>query len=108
MASLHLRRLELAKISARIFNKTINPTFSRIGRKMLEQKPSSISIGNYYPTDEVYQSSKFRHFRNEFKDMAFKPVDFDEIDRLQANDALKRRGKGAPKKGNGKRSTKKK
>ncbi|OMJ24322.1 Mitochondrial 37S ribosomal protein S27 [Smittium culicis] len=102
------KRLLISKISSNIFNQGYNPSNTRSGRKILNKKPSSISIGSYYPPDELYESSKFKHFRDKFKDMKFQPVDFEEIDRLQKVDALRRRGKGAPKKETEKRHGKKK
>lgn len=70
----------------------------RTGNKFLKRKPLGPIAINYYPADPE------RPFRNIVKDFAT-DVEMRRADSLYR---LKRRGKGPPKKGHGKRASKKK
>lgn len=94
------RRQALQKLSSAIFGSTYNPTASRNGNKVLRQRLRGPALLDYYPAPQVKLSALIRAFPD------LKLVDEEEEVRRADIDALKRRGKGAPKKGEGRRATK--
>ena len=90
----------LKKLSSAIFGTTYNPSASRNGNKILRQRLRGPALLDYYPATQVRLSSVVRAFPE------LKLVDEEEEVRKQDIDALKRRGKGAPKKGEGRRAAK--
>ncbi|KAI9227989.1 MAG: mitochondrial ribosomal subunit S27-domain-containing protein [Piptocephalis tieghemiana] len=96
------RRTEIAQLSARIFSQVWNPSGARTGNKVLRQRPiPEHLLTSYYPKSPL-----------SLKDICAwsgEPiVDVDEAERVDKITRARRRGKGTPKKGQGKRTTIKK
>jgi len=89
----------LAQLTARIFNHSYNPSGVRTGNKILRQRLIGPTITNWYPKNLI----KLNEITELFP--GFKLVDLQEKQRLDDIARLRKRGKGAPKKGQGKRST---
>ncbi|RKP12412.1 mitochondrial ribosomal subunit S27-domain-containing protein, partial [Piptocephalis cylindrospora] len=103
------RRMQAAELSARIFSQVWNPTGVRTGNKVLRQRPRAEHVLSYYPKPAV-NFKEFREFLNaDVCAWSGSPiVDVDEAERVEKLDRARRRGKGTPKKGQGKRATIKK
>ncbi|OMH85615.1 Mitochondrial 37S ribosomal protein S27 [Zancudomyces culisetae] len=97
-AAIKAKKLEIAKLSAKIFGNFFNPTNARSGGRILRKKPYGSKIGSYYLTPEEIQYARIRNFKALFKDSDSKPVDYLEIERLNRVEQMKKRGKGAPRK----------
>ncbi|KAJ8245586.1 hypothetical protein GJAV_G00272340 [Gymnothorax javanicus] len=106
MASLSNYAIRMARLSSRIFGEVVRPTDSRSMKvvRLFQEPPLAKrkEVYDWYPEHKVYYSltQKLRFmglYRDEHED--FK----EEMRRLR-----KLRGKGKPKKGEGKRATKKK
>ncbi|SCU85983.1 LAME_0D03928g1_1 [Lachancea meyersii CBS 8951] len=85
------RLLEVASLSAKIFNQNFNPTATRNGGKILAKRLKGPSIAGYYGNPDFL---KFKHLKTLYP--GFKFADQEEDYRLLMNEARKRRGKGAP------------
>ncbi|CAG8457585.1 10320_t:CDS:2 [Paraglomus occultum] len=92
------RLLKLQELTCSLFNTVYNPTSARTGNKILKQRLIGPSIVNWYPAKMI----KLKEISNMFPD--FDLVDQGEQRRLDDIARRKRRGKGAPKKGQGKRA----
>ncbi|XP_017281781.1 28S ribosomal protein S33, mitochondrial [Kryptolebias marmoratus] len=106
MSGLSSYALRMARLSSRIFGEVVRPTDSKSMKvvRLFAQPPMARrkEVYDWYPQHEVYfaMTQKLRFmglFRDEHED--FK----EEMQRLK-----KLRGKGPPKKGEGKRASKKK
>ncbi|XP_023808296.1 28S ribosomal protein S33, mitochondrial isoform X2 [Oryzias latipes] len=106
MAALSNYALRMARLSSRIFGEVAHPTDSRSLKvvQMFQEPPLAKrkEVYDWYPQHKIYyaMTQKLRYmglFRDEHED--FK----EEMRRLR-----KLRGKGTPKKGEGKRAAKKK
>ncbi|CAG8478920.1 mitochondrial ribosomal subunit S27-domain-containing protein [Gigaspora rosea] len=89
----------LAKLRAKLFNNVYNPTNVRTGNKVLRQRLIGPTVTNWYPKQLI----KVREITDMFPE--FKLVNQQEKQRFEDIAKRKRRGKGAPKKGKGKRAT---
>ncbi|BFZ53179.1 mitochondral 37S ribosomal protein S27 [Savitreella phatthalungensis] len=98
--ALALRQRALKQLSARVFGETWNPEALRNGNKILRRRLRGPALLDYYPAQHV----KLTEVNKLFPEL--KLVDQEEEQRLSDVDALKRRGKGAPKKGEGRRAAK--
>ncbi|KAJ2222122.1 hypothetical protein GGF40_003913 [Coemansia sp. RSA 1286] len=96
------RSLKVAELSAKIFGNAFNPTGARTGNYILRQNFRGEHMVRYYPSQLERNLVKVPRLS---KLMGEKLYDPDEIDRLNVNDKRRARGKGAPKKGEGKRAT---
>ncbi|KAJ1954488.1 mitochondral 37S ribosomal protein S27 [Linderina pennispora] len=96
------RKLKVAELSAKIFGNAFNPTGARTGGYILRQNFRGEHIVRYYPSETDANMAKVPRLS---RVMGEKCYDIDEIDRLNALDKRKARGKGGPKKGEGKRAT---
>ncbi|CEP63143.1 mitochondrial 37S ribosomal protein mS33 LALA0_S07e03356g [Lachancea lanzarotensis] len=85
------RLLQVASLSARIFNENFNPTAARNGGKILSKRLKGASIAGYYGNPDFL---KFKHLKTLYPEFQF--TDEQEEYRLSMNEARKRRGKGAP------------
>lgn len=85
------RLLQLAKVSAKIFDQNFNPTNARTGAKILAQRLKGPTLANYYGNPDFI---KFTHLKKLYPGYNF--VDESEEYRLTMIDLRKRRGKGAP------------
>ncbi|KLU83383.1 hypothetical protein MAPG_02445, partial [Magnaporthiopsis poae ATCC 64411] len=90
------RLLELLKARCQIFATTFNPEGVRTGNKVLRQRLRGPALAAYYPRRLV----TFNDIRNEFGN-EFVMENEPEKERLRKVEALKLRGKGAPKKKKG-------
>ncbi|KAM8884990.1 small ribosomal subunit protein mS33 [Synchiropus picturatus] len=106
MAGMSNYAMRMARLSAQIFGQVVRPTDSKSMKvvKLFQEPPlpKKKEVYDWYPQHKIYyaMTQKLRFmglFRDEHED--FK----DEMRRLR-----KLRGKGKPKKGEGKRATKKK
>lgn len=88
------RLAQLAQLSSKIFDTVYNPTAARTGNKILRQRLLGPSLTQYHPTPLVH----FRDIKALYPELGL--VDVDEQARLDEIARRKRRGKGAPKKGN--------
>ncbi|KAK9733486.1 hypothetical protein RND81_04G071000 [Saponaria officinalis] len=79
---------------ANIFGHVINPTCQRSAHKVLRKKLIGDKVSQWYPYDIKHDDPNI---------MARK-----EEERMSKLEMLKRRGKGPPKKGQGRRATKRK
>ncbi|KAJ2684263.1 mitochondral 37S ribosomal protein S27 [Coemansia spiralis] len=99
------RRLQVAELSSKIFGNVFNPTGARQGNYILRQGFRGEHMVRYYPSPQDQNMVKLPRLS---KLLGFKLVDPEEIDRLNVLDRRRARGKGAPKKGEGKRAALKK
>ncbi|KAI1307358.1 hypothetical protein EDD11_004505 [Mortierella claussenii] len=93
----------LNKISCAIFGNVHNPQNVRTGNKILRQRLVGPTVNSYYPN---VKQVKMREVIRMAPDMNL--IDMDEKTRLDSLAERKKRGKGPPKKGQGRRSTLKK
>ncbi|KAJ2015283.1 mitochondral 37S ribosomal protein S27 [Coemansia sp. RSA 2337] len=100
-ASQVLRRLKVAEVSSKIFGNAFNPTGERTGNYILRQNFRGENMVRYYPSQLDRNMVKVPRLS---RLVGEKLYDIDEIDRLNAIDKRRARGKGAPKKGEGKRA----
>ncbi|KAG0054882.1 hypothetical protein BGZ83_010220 [Gryganskiella cystojenkinii] len=90
----------LNKISCAIFGNVYNPQGLRTGNKILRQRLVGPTINSYYPN---VKQIKLREITRMAPEMNL--VDQAEKTRLEDLSERKKRGKGPPKKGQGRRST---
>ncbi|KAL1929253.1 hypothetical protein VTP01DRAFT_2312 [Rhizomucor pusillus] len=103
MASPAPQRLQqLAQLSCKLFGNVYNPTAARTGNKVLRKRLLGPTMTSYYPQRLVH----FRDIKALYPTLNL--IDLDEKARLDEIARLKRRGKGAPPKGKGKRASNKK
>ncbi|KAL0090849.1 mitochondrial ribosomal subunit S27-domain-containing protein [Phycomyces blakesleeanus] len=93
---------QLAQLSCKIFQTVYNPTSARTGNKVLRQRLLGSTLTQYHPEKLVH----FRDLKAMFPELDL--VNTEENERLEEIARRKRRGKGAPKKGQGKRASNKK
>ncbi|KAI8140245.1 mitochondrial ribosomal subunit S27-domain-containing protein [Fennellomyces sp. T-0311] len=96
------RLAQLSQLSCKIFQNVYNPSAARTGNKVLRQRLLGPTMTAYHPQKLVH----FRDIKALYPDLGL--VDLDEKARLDEIARRKRRGKGAPKKGQGKRASNKK
>ncbi|EOO04276.1 putative mitochondral 37s ribosomal protein [Phaeoacremonium minimum UCRPA7] len=96
MAVPRARILDLMKVRCQIFSTTFNPDGVRMGNKILRQRLRGPALAAYYPRKVVTIRDLMKEFAPELE-----TFDEDEDDRLENIEALKARGKGAPKKKKG-------
>lgn len=87
-------RTGVAEARERIFGHIINPTGQRTSHKILRKKLIGEKVAAWYPYD----------VRND-DPIVMEDLEEERLDKLEM---LKRRGKGPPKKGQGKRASKRK
>ncbi|KAF8528164.1 mitochondrial ribosomal subunit S27-domain-containing protein [Hysterangium stoloniferum] len=85
------RLAALTRLRCSIFATAYNPTSQRTGAKYLRARLRGPSMVNYYPT-----SIRIHDINKAFPELALE--DEDEIQRISDIEALRERGKGAPKK----------
>ncbi|KAF9424458.1 hypothetical protein BGZ94_008042 [Podila epigama] len=93
----------LNKISCSIFGAVYNPNGLRTGNKILRERLIGPTINSYYPN---VKQIKLREITRMAPEMNL--INQDEKVRLEDLSEKKKRGKGPPKKGQGRRSTLKK
>ncbi|KAL1920642.1 mitochondrial 37S ribosomal protein mS33 [Calcarisporiella thermophila] len=93
------RLAKLAELTASLFHNVYNPTGARTGNRILRERLKGPTFQKYYPPALI----KFRDVKAAFPDMQL--VDIYEEQRLEEIEKRRRRGKGAPKKGQGRRAT---
>ncbi|KAF9575984.1 hypothetical protein EC968_000947 [Mortierella alpina] len=93
----------LSKLSCAIFGNVYNPQGIRTGNKILRQRLVGPTINSYYPN---VKQIKIREITRMAPEMNL--IDQEEKTRLEDLAERKKRGKGPPKKGQGRRSTLKK
>ncbi|KAI4154611.1 MAG: hypothetical protein LQ340_001557 [Diploschistes diacapsis] len=86
------RILDLIKTQCRIFSTTYNPERLRLGNKILRQRLKGPTLAAYYPRKVV----NIKDVQRAFPECTV--LDEDEMERFEKLAAIKRRGKGAPKK----------
>ncbi|KAG2176636.1 hypothetical protein INT44_007300 [Umbelopsis vinacea] len=96
------RLAKLTQTACKIFSTVYNPTAARSGNKILRERLVGPTVSSYYPQPLVH----FRDIKAAFPQLNL--IDTDEKERLDEIARRKRRGKGAPKKGQGKRASIKK
>ncbi|KAK9059986.1 hypothetical protein SSX86_020690 [Deinandra increscens subsp. villosa] len=84
----------VSEARARIFGHVLNPTGQRSAHKILRKKFIGEKVASWYPNDIQKEDPSV--------------VARKEQERLSKLEMLKRRGKGPPKKGHGKRAAKRK
>ncbi|KAF9438691.1 hypothetical protein BGZ76_005834 [Entomortierella beljakovae] len=94
---------QINKISCAIFGNIYNPQGIRTGNKILRQRLVGPTINSYYPN---VRQIKPREISRMVPEMNL--IDLSEKTRLEDLAERKKRGKGPPKKGQGRRSTLKK
>ncbi|KAJ1987892.1 mitochondral 37S ribosomal protein S27 [Dimargaris cristalligena] len=102
VGSLLTRQQQIAAISARIFGRAFNAEGKRTGERVLRQPIRGPEVVSYYPPEPF----SFRELREMYPDMEL--IDLKEGARLAKIETLRRRGKGAPEKGAGRRASIKK
>ncbi|KAH6913924.1 mitochondrial ribosomal subunit S27-domain-containing protein [Coprinopsis sp. MPI-PUGE-AT-0042] len=85
------RLAALTRLRCEIFQTTYNPQAVRTGAKYLKRKLQGPAITSYYPSRLSIPAIQKR-----FPELEL--VDEDEVERMEDVIALKKRGKGAPKK----------
>ncbi|KAG0749317.1 hypothetical protein G6F62_000269 [Rhizopus arrhizus] len=93
---------QLQQLSCKIFSNVYNPTCARTGNKILRQRLLGPTLTAYNPKQIVH----FRDIQALYPQLGL--IDLEEKERLDEIARRKRRGKGAPKKGQGKRAANKK
>ncbi|KAL7749782.1 mitochondral 37S ribosomal protein S27 [Sorochytrium milnesiophthora] len=101
MATPLSRVQQLQKISCSLFQTVFNPTGVRTGNSILRQRLQGPHIAEYYPRDRP----KFSQLRSLFGAVGLSIRNLPEEERVARLERLRRRGKGAPKKGQGKRAS---
>ncbi|ORY01869.1 hypothetical protein K493DRAFT_255322 [Basidiobolus meristosporus CBS 931.73] len=96
------RLQEVLKLSSEIFGNVYNPTGARIGTSVLKQRLKGPTVSSYYPQP----GPKLSTITKAFPELNL--IDYDAVERREEISRKKRRGKGAPKKGEGKRAGMKK
>ncbi|KAJ1722037.1 hypothetical protein LPJ53_003505 [Coemansia erecta] len=96
------RTLKVSELSSKIFGNAFNPTGARTGNYILRQNFRGEHMVRYYPSQLDRNLIKVPRLS---RLMGEKMYDPDDIDRLNVNDKRRARGKGTPKKGEGKRAT---
>ncbi|GAA5808297.1 hypothetical protein MFLAVUS_001687 [Mucor flavus] len=96
------RLAQLTQLSCKIFSNVYNPTSARTGNKVLRQRLIGSSLTSYNPQKLIH----FRDVQALYPQLGL--VNLEEKERLDEIARRKRRGKGAPKKGQGKRASNKK
>ncbi|KAJ2356347.1 mitochondral 37S ribosomal protein S27 [Coemansia erecta] len=96
-----LRKLKVAKLSAKIFGNSFNPSGARTGNYILRQSFRGEHMASYYLSTEDLAKMNLRKIS---KELDMQLTDPDEIDRMNVLEKLKLRGKGPPPKGQGKRA----
>ncbi|XP_076943675.1 small ribosomal subunit protein mS33-like [Bidens hawaiensis] len=84
----------VTEVRAHIFGHIINPTGQRSAHKILRKKFIGEKVASWYPDDVLKEDPAI--------------VQRKEQERLSKLEMLKRRGKGPPKKGHGKKAAKRK
>ncbi|CAG8529527.1 13906_t:CDS:2 [Ambispora leptoticha] len=92
------RLLKLAQLTANIFHRAYNPTGQRVGGKILRKQLIGPAIIKWYPRQLI----PFRRLRLALPEVEL--VDAREKQRLLDAAQKRKRGKGPPKKGQGKRA----
>ncbi|KAJ1666143.1 mitochondral 37S ribosomal protein S27 [Coemansia sp. RSA 1813] len=95
------RKLKAAEVSAKIFGNAFNPTGARTGNYILRQGFRGEHMVRYYPSKQDLNNTRVSKLSHQLGEKLYDP---DEIDRLNVLERRKARGKGAPKKGQGKRA----
>ncbi|KAJ2721008.1 mitochondral 37S ribosomal protein S27 [Coemansia sp. Benny D115] len=95
------RKLQVAELASKIFGTNFNPTGARTGNYILRQSFRGEHMVRYYPSQLERNLIKVPRIS---RLMGEKMYDAEDIDRLNVNDKHRARGKGAPKKGEGKRA----
>ncbi|KAI9502149.1 mitochondral 37S ribosomal protein S27 [Coemansia spiralis] len=95
------QKLKVAELSAKIFGNVFNPTGARTGNYILRQNFRGEHMVRYYPSEQEINLTKVPRLSRLLGEKQYDP---DEIDRLNVVDKRRARGKGAPKKGEGKRA----
>ncbi|KAJ2784425.1 mitochondral 37S ribosomal protein S27 [Coemansia javaensis] len=95
------RRLKVAEVAARIFGNVFNPTGARQGNYILRQGFRGEHMVRYYPSKQEQNMGRVSRISRLLGQRFYDP---DEIDRLNVVERRRARGKGAPKKGEGKRA----
>jgi small subunit ribosomal protein S33 len=88
------RLAKLTQTACKIFSTVYNPTAARSGNKILRERLVGPTVSSYYPQPLIH----FRDIKAAFPQLNL--IDTDEKERLDEIARRKRRGKGAPKKGN--------
>ncbi|KAI8374688.1 mitochondrial ribosomal subunit S27-domain-containing protein [Radiomyces spectabilis] len=88
------RLAQLAQLSCKVFENVYNPTAVRTGNKILRQRLVGPTFTQYHPKQLVH----FRDIKALFPELNL--INTEEKERLDEIARRKRRGKGAPKKGN--------
>ncbi|KAJ1675261.1 mitochondral 37S ribosomal protein S27 [Spiromyces aspiralis] len=101
--NLAARKLKVAELSARIFGNNFNPTNARTGHYIIRKPLAGETIYSWYPRPEMVKRCRFKRIDRAFPELSL--FNLDEEERLDTVERLKRRGKGAPKKGEGRRAT---
>ncbi|KAJ1795720.1 mitochondral 37S ribosomal protein S27 [Coemansia sp. RSA 2399] len=96
-----MRKLQVAEISAKIFGNSFNPTGARTGNYILRQGFRGENMVRYYPSKQELNNIKVSKLSIQLGEKLYDP---EELDRLNVLDRRRARGKGAPKKGQGKRA----
>ncbi|CAM0136592.1 mitochondral 37S ribosomal protein S27 [Umbelopsis sp. WA50703] len=96
------RLAKLTQTVCKLFDTVYNPMAVRSGNKILRERLVGPSVSSYYPQPLIH----FRDIKAAVPQL--KLIDMDEKERLDEIARRKRRGKGAPKKGQGKRASIKK
>ncbi|KAJ1972596.1 mitochondral 37S ribosomal protein S27, partial [Dimargaris verticillata] len=92
LPNLAARQLKLAELSAKVFGRAFDPQGRRTGEQILRQRLVGKQVASYYPEDPLTFKELQKLYPNE--DL----VDLEDGARITKLTALKRRGKGAPKK----------
>lgn len=96
------RLQQLLKLRSTVFQTQWNPTHERTGLKYLRSSLKGPAMMDYYPPRTPTMATLNREIPG------FNVVDHLEEQRLKDVEARRKRGKGPPKKGQGRRSTMKK
>lgn len=101
MSNLAARKIKLAQQAARIFATEFNPTATRSGNYILKQSFRGEHMVRYYPSQRDKDLVKVPRLSRLIGEKLYDPL---EIDRVNVLDKRRARGKGPPKKGEGKRA----
>ncbi|ODQ55788.1 hypothetical protein SAICODRAFT_63762 [Saitoella complicata NRRL Y-17804] len=112
-----MKRLHaLQKSASQIFMTTFNPTNARTGNKILRQRLKGPTVSDYYVRTNITVAKFVRDFNKmragmiengtvDERGIGNPMVNLAEEQRIKENEVRRRRGKGPPKKGQGKRAT---
>ncbi|KAI9178941.1 mitochondral 37S ribosomal protein S27 [Blastocladiella emersonii ATCC 22665] len=104
VSTLKTKTRSLQQLASTVFQTVHNPTHARTGHRILRERLAGPRLTSYYPPEFL----SVKKLNAALEPAGIKLTDYEEVLRLEKIRGLKARGKGAPKKGEGKQAALKK